>query len=93
MDVSEVKLPSNLNDSFFKRTRVEGKKGPDGSVVYPRTAPRFKPNDERKRVQIEVDKQIFTAINKAGEDKNLLRGYLGSYFKLRKGVYPHKLKF
>jgi len=93
IDVSGVKLPDNLNDDYFKRKKQGKKKGPDGSLIFKERVKRFEPNKQRKKDQIEVDKQIFAAINKSGQDKFLLRAYLGSYFRLRQGVLPHKLKF
>ncbi len=49
-------------------------------------------SEDRKKDQVEVDKQILDAIRK-NEDKKLLFGYLGALFSLKNHQYPHKMKF
>ena len=88
-----MKLPEKFNDQYFKRPIVQPKKASDGSNIYPKRSKRFRPSEERKKDQFEVDKMVVKAICKSGQDRTMLKAYLGSYFKLRKGVFPHKLKF
>lgn len=49
-------------------------------------------SEERKKDQVEVDKQILDVIRKNSE-KKLLFGYLGSMFSLKNHQYPHKMVF
>jgi len=92
IDLSSFKLPDNVDDSFFKRKQVKGKKNSEGTTVFKRGGGRYRPNKDKKKIQVDIDRQILTAV-KARPDKDLIRAYLGSYFRIRQGVYPHKLKF
>ena len=48
--------------------------------------------EERKKDQVDVDKQVLDAIRK-NADKKLLFGYLGAMFSLKNKQYPHKMIF
>lgn len=97
LDLSAVKLPEGLNDSYFSkqvkaaRQAKKTKKG-DNADIFDSKVEAYKPDESRKKDQIAVDKQIIALIRKSA-DKNILLKYLGAYFQLRKGVYPHELKF
>ena len=93
LNLSGVKLPENLNDDYFKPAVAEKKpKGKDGGDVFSPEKEKFKPNEQRKKDQIAVDKLVVDVVKK-NPDKKLLLSYLGSFFQLRNRVYPHQLKF
>ncbi|EPB78255.1 ribosomal protein L6e, partial [Ancylostoma ceylanicum] len=89
VDVSGVKIPAHINDDYFKRKTLPGKKGENifaaGKVEYQVT-------DQRKTDQKAIDKPILAAIKKHPEHKFLF-GYLGSRFMLAKRQYPHNMVF
>ena len=49
----------------------------------------YAPSEERKSAQQEVDEQILTEITKVDH----LKKYMQSLFTLRKGQFPHEMKF
>ncbi len=53
---------------------------------------KYKITEERKKAQLDVDKQLLAAI-KASPTKATLAGYLKSKFGLSNKQYPHKMKF
>lgn len=97
LDLKDVKLPEGLNDAYFSRQKKaaksakKSKKG-DSADIFDTKKEAYKPDEARKKDQINVDKQIVSVIQKS-PDKNILLKYLGAFFQLRKGVYPHELKF
>lgn len=94
IDLSGVKIPDHINDEYFARKKKGTKKSADGSLIFKKKPQRFTPSKDRKKDQVEVDKLMFQAIHKqTGDDRHLLKAYLGSYFRIRQGVFPHQLKF
>jgi large subunit ribosomal protein L6e len=94
LDISGVKIPDHINDKYFKVKKdrsPKGKKG-DGGDIFDTKAEAYKPDEQRKKDQIEVDKQLIDVIRK-DKQKKLLFAYLGSYFQLRNRTFPHTLKF
>ena len=91
LDVSNVVVPEQVNDKYFKVKKNKGKKSAEGNV-FAQEKKAFKPDDARKEVQKNVDKQLLDIIRKDPQ-KKLLFSYLGSYFQLRNRMYPHKLNF
>lgn len=94
LDISGVKIPENIDDKYFKVKKErshKGKKG-DGGDIFDTKAEGYKPDEQRKKDQIQVDKQLIDVIRKDSQ-KKLLFAYLGSYFQLRNRMFPHKLKF
>nr|CDJ82021.1 Ribosomal protein L6E domain containing protein [Haemonchus contortus] len=89
LDVSGVKIPDHINDDYFKRKTLPGKKGENifaaGKVEYQVT-------EQRKTDQKAIDKPILAAIKK-NPDHKFLFGYLGSRFMLGKRQYPHNMVF
>ncbi|KAK6051312.1 ribosomal protein L6e [Cooperia oncophora] len=88
-DVSDEKIPDHINDDYFRRKKLSGKKGENifaaGKVEYQVT--------EQRKTDLKVtDKPILAAIKKNPEHKALF-GYLGSRFMLGKRQYPHKMVF
>lgn len=96
LDLSGLKVAETINDKYFKRPKADSKKAKskkgDGGDIFEAKTETYKPSAERKKDQIEVDKQIVAAIKKSA-DRKLLFAYLGSFFQLRNRIYPHKLKF
>ena len=93
LDLSEVTVPDNITDTYFKRQKAAvAKKGGDDLFKKKKKTKRYTPSAQRKKDQVQVDRQILSALNKSA-DKHLLRGYLGSFFMLRNNVHPHRLKF
>jgi len=94
LDISGITIPEHINDKYFKAKKdrsPKGKKG-DGGDIFDTKADRFKPDQQRKTDQIDVDKQLIALI-RANKDKKLLYAYLGSYFQLRNRMLPHRMKF
>ncbi len=94
LDISGVKIPDHINDKYFKVKKdrsPKGKKG-EGGDIFDTKAEAYKPDEQRKKDQIEVDKQLIDLIRK-DKQKKLLFAYLGSYFQLRNRMFPHTLKF
>jgi large subunit ribosomal protein L6e len=94
LHISGVKIPDHINDKYFKVKKdrsPKGKKG-DGGDIFDTKAEAYKPDEQRKKDQIEIDKQLIDVIRK-DKQKKLLFAYLGSYFQLRNRTFPHTLKF
>jgi len=94
LDVSKVKIPAHVDDKYFnvkKDRSAKGKKG-DGGDIFETKAEGYKPDEQRKKDQIEVDKQLIGVIRKL-PDKKLMFGYLGSFFQLRNRMHPHLMQF
>lgn len=53
---------------------------------------KYKVTDERKKAQVDIDKQLLAAI-KSHPHKSALASYLKSKFGLSNKQYPHQLKF
>ncbi|RWS28474.1 60S ribosomal protein L6-like protein [Leptotrombidium deliense] len=96
LDISSVKIPDTVNDKYFKRKRDTSKKAKskrgEGGDIFETKAEGYKPDEQRKKDQIEIDKQLIDVIRKHPE-KKLMFSYLGSYFQLRNKMYPHAMKF
>jgi large subunit ribosomal protein L6e len=90
IDISKVNVPQNLNDAFFNR--IKQKKQKKEGEIFDTKKEQYKVNDERKKAQLDVDKQLLTAI-KANQDKKMLLSYLRTRFALTNRQYPHKMKF
>ena len=94
LDISRLNIPDNIDDKYFKVKKdrsPKGKRG-DGGDIFDTKAEGYKPDEQRKKDQIDVDKQLIDVIRQ-NKEKKLLFAYLGSYFQLRNRVFPHKLKF
>jgi large subunit ribosomal protein L6e len=91
LDVSKVVVPENVDDAFFARTKAPVAKTTDAEIFDVKKET-YKVNDARKAAQLNVDKQLMTAL-KASKDKTLLVSYLRSKFALKNRQYPHTMKF
>jgi len=91
VDISKVSIPENINDKFFDRVKAKKQKTKE-SDLFETKKEGYKLTEERKKAQVEVDKQIITAV-KAHPEKRVLIAYLKSRFGLNNKQYPHKMKF
>lgn len=97
IDISNVKIPENVNDAFFNRVRAarrQAKSGEAGAEIFQQKKEEYKVTEERKAAQLEVDKQLLNAIRTSkSADRKLLVPYLKSRFSLSNKQYPHQMKF
>lgn len=91
IDISKVTMPENVDDAFFNRIKEKKQKPTDGEIFEVKKEV-YKVNEARKAAQLNVDKQLMTAI-KASADKTLLVSWLRTKFALKNRQYPHAMKF
>ncbi|KAG5878477.1 hypothetical protein JTB14_003164 [Gonioctena quinquepunctata] len=91
LDVSEVKIPDNINDEYFARKREKRAKKEEGDIFQSKKEG-YKVSEERKNDQKLVDTQILAAIKKHS-DRKVLLAYLSAMWGLRSSQFPHRLKF
>lgn len=91
IDLSKVNLPANLDDKFFDRVKQKKSKTTE-KELFSTNKEKYQLTEERKKAQLEVDRQIYAAI-KDSKEKRLLLQYLKSTFALTRKQYPHKMKF
>merc|ERR1711982_123738 len=87
VDVSGVKVPASIDNKYF--ARIKAKKEGD---IFDAKKEGYKPSEQRKKDQVEVDKQVLAAI-KAHKEGQALKQYLKAPFALSKGQFPHKMAF
>lgn len=91
INISNKKVPTHINDDYFKRKREKRAKKEEGDI-FTKKKDEYKPSDQRKSDQKVVDAFILSAI-KRNKDKKMLFTYLSAMFGLRSSQYPHRLKF
>jgi len=91
IDISGVSVPDTLNDDYFRRSKAKKVRHGEGEIFEQKKAA-YVVSEQRKKDQVEVDRQLIGAIKKNPE-KKLLCQYLASSFSIRKGMFPHKLNF
>ncbi|KAK9874427.1 hypothetical protein WA026_002771 [Henosepilachna vigintioctopunctata] len=91
IDLSNVKLPENLNDEYFRRERKKRSKKEEGDIFQTKKEG-YKVSDQRKADQKVVDKLVHEAIRKH-PDRKVLLAYLSAMFGLKSSQYPHRLQF
>ena len=91
IDVSAVKVPETINDDYFRHARAEKVKKGDGDIFTTKKE-EYKPSEQRKTDQADMDKQVLEAIKKHPEAASL-KSYFKATFMLSKGQYPHKMAF
>eukprot|EP00691_Histiona_aroides_P000795 EC850327.1.p2 GENE.EC850327.1~~EC850327.1.p2 ORF type:complete len:113 (+),score=40.66 EC850327.1:63-401(+) len=90
VDVSDLKFPENgINDGWFSKVKArKAPKSADDLLGEKKDEKKAVP-ETRKASQKLVDNSILPAIKKIP----LLEAYLKSTFTLRRGQYPHTMKF
>merc|ERR1712184_189043 len=91
VDISAVALPETINDDYFKHAKAEKVKKAEGDIFTSKKE-EYKPSEQRKADQDNVDKQMLEAIKKHPEAASL-KSYFKATFMLSKGQYPHKMEF
>ena len=95
INISKVNVPETINDAYFRRAQqtAQAKKSIKNFLNQKDKKPveeqKNKLPDQRVADQKNLDSQITPLIEKVP----LLRDYVKSRFSLRKGQYPHELKF
>jgi large subunit ribosomal protein L6e len=92
LDISKVKVPEHIKDDYFKTKRDKSTKKSADAALFETKKQKFVPNDQRKADQKTVDSQL-CAIIKAHSESSLLKKYFRSLFSLKKGQFPHAMKF
>merc|ERR1719183_1750393 len=87
VDLGSFKLPAGVNDAFF--ARPAGSKKPKGEFFEEKQEAPKVVDPKKKEVQTAVD----GAITKAIEATPMLKDYMRALFTLRKGQFPHEMKF
>merc|ERR1711983_479165 len=91
VDVSGVKVPASINDKYFARIKAEKSAKKEGDI-FDAKKEGYKPSEQRKKDQAEIDKQVLAAV-KAHKEGQALKQYLKAPFALSKGQFPHKMAF
>ncbi|CAL8129849.1 unnamed protein product [Orchesella dallaii] len=94
LDLSKVKVPENLNDTYFRRDKkaLRKQRQQQEGEIFASVKGGYTLSETRKKDQGEVDKQILSLV-KSNPEKKLLLRYLSASFSLRSGQYPHRMKF
>lgn len=92
VDITNVKLPENINDDFFKRAKAPKGKKAEGGDIFTSKKEEYKPSEQRKTDQANVDKQVLEAVKKHPEG-SALKAYFKHIFSLSKGQFPHTMTF
>jgi len=88
IDISGVKGVNDIKDGLFKKEKKEKKKkGAEFFVGEKEKKKEVSP--ARKEAQKAIDTQLNPIIAKVPQ----LKSYLSTRFTLRKGMFPHNLKF
>merc|ERR1712203_918120 len=91
IDISGVNVPETVDDEYFRRSKAKKVRHGEGEIFEQKKAA-YAVSEQRKKDQVEVDRQLIGALKKNPE-KKLLCQYLASSFSIRKGMFPHKMNF
>ncbi|XP_071037745.1 large ribosomal subunit protein eL6 [Parasteatoda tepidariorum] len=92
LDISSVKIPDHVNDLYFRRKKPQKKNKKDEEEIFDTKKEEYAVTEQRKKDQVEVDRQILNVI-RSHPEKNVMLHYLKALFYLQNKVYPHKMKF
>merc|ERR1712023_507650 len=87
VDISSVKVPAEVNDTFFKKPKSAKKKN-DETFFNDKESDKTL-DESRKKVQADVDDKLVAQVSKDA----LLKAYLSSKFSLKNGDKPHEMNF
>merc|ERR1712146_464532 len=87
VDISSVKVPAEVNDTFFKKPKSAKKKN-DETFFNDKESNKTL-DESRKKVQADVDDKLVAQVSKDA----LLKAYLSSKFSLKNGDKPHEMNF
>lgn len=91
INIGAVKIPAHINDMYFRREQKKKSNRGEGDIFASKKE-KYVPSEQKKQDQVDVDKQVKTAICQHKEKKILFK-YLKSHFALSSSQYPHRLKF
>ncbi|KAN0050310.1 hypothetical protein ACTA71_003427 [Dictyostelium dimigraforme] len=89
IDVSSVKIAATINDAYFAAEKKSTKKSEGAFFSDEKKAEKKKIADSRVADQKTVDAAILAVLKK----EKFLTVYLKTKFYLKKGEFPHQLKF
>ncbi|XP_054724485.1 60S ribosomal protein L6-like [Uloborus diversus] len=92
LDISNVKIPEHVDDKYFRRKKPQKKSKKDEEEIFDTKKEEYTVSEERKKDQLEVDRQIIDVIRKHPERKFMFH-YLRALFYLQNKMYPHKMLF
>merc|ERR1712199_116702 len=87
VDISSVKVPAEVNDTFFKKPKSAKKKNDETFFNDEESDKTLE--ESRKKVQADVDDKLVAQVSKDA----LLKAYLSSKFSLKNGDKPHEMNF
>ena len=88
IDVSDVQIPKDINDAYFKRARLH-KSSKDAKKMLDKVVKSSEVSQAKKDNQKAVDEQLLKKINAVP----MLNEYISSLFSIPKGKAVHTLKF
>merc|ERR1711943_94037 len=87
VDISSVKVPAEVNDTFFKKPKSAKKKN-DETFFNDKESDKTL-DESRKKVQADVDDKLVAQVSKDA----LLKASLSPKFSLKNGDKPHEMNF
>ncbi|CAO3683397.1 unnamed protein product [Umbelopsis ramanniana] len=88
VDLAKAQIDEKFNDAYFAKKTVSNKKGSEEEFFEGEQKKKVYP-ESKAADQKAVDKAILAAVQGVPH----LRHYLGASFSLKKGQFPHQLKF
>ena len=88
IDVSDVQIPKDINDAYFKRIRLH-KSSKDAKKMLDKVVKTTTVSQAKKDNQKAVDEQLLKKINAVP----MLKEYISSLFSIPRGKAVHTLKF